>query len=260
MFASPGEIAFKFFNYSVYWYGIIMALAIIAGLSVVSFIRRRFHPEISKDFILDLSFYIVIGGIIGARIYYVLADIDYYSKFPAEIFALWHGGLSIHGAIIGGVITGAIFTKSKNESFLKVADICTFGLVTGQIIGRWGNFFNSEAFGLPTSLPWKLFIPLTKRPIEFYNMEYFHPTFLYESILNIIILVILTILLAKFTKIKAGTIFFSYFILYALARFTTESIRIDSILNIYGLPIAKLASIIFCIIGLSGLILIYKRK
>ena len=138
--------------------------------------------------------------------------------------------------------------------FLRYADLFSFGLVTGQIIGRWGNFFNSEAFGLPTNLPWKLYIPIFSRPIEYKMKEFFHPTFLYESLLNIIVFIILFILLTKLKNRKNGIIFFSYLILYSIVRLIVETIRIDSVLNFGILHIAHITSIVFIIISILGFI------
>ena len=139
-------------------------------------------------------------------------------------------------------------------NFLKLADLFSFGLITGQIIGRWGNYFNSEAFGLPTELPWKLYIPYQLRPIEYRNYEFFHPTFLYESILNLIILIILYLILRKNNEtMKNGLIFFSYLILYSIARLLTETLRVDSILNISNFHIAHIAAIVLILTGAIGL-------
>lgn len=260
MFASPGEIAFSLFNYQLHWYGIIMAIAIISGLFVVSKIRKYYYSDISQDFILDLSFYLIIAGVIGARLYYVLLDSKYYIKNPIEIFEVWHGGLSIHGAIIATIIVGAIYIKKNKQKFFKIADLFIYGLVIGQSIGRWGNFFNSEAFGIPTNLPWKLFIPVAKRPLGFYNISYFHPTFLYESLANLIIFFILFFVVRKLAKGKDGIVFFSYLIMYSIARFLIESLRIDSILNIKNIPIAQLVSIILILTGVIGILIITKKS
>lgn len=260
MFTSPGEIAFSVFSFPVHWYGIIMALAISTGLFTVSLIRKNYYPDISKDFIIDLSFILIIFGIIGARLYYVFLDYNYYVKYPQEILAIWHGGLSIHGAIIAAILAGAFYIKLKNYNFLLLADLFTYGLIIGQAIGRWGNFFNSEAFGTPANIPWKLYIPVNHRPLMFYNIDYFHPAFLYESLLNIIIFLILFFIIRKISAGKEGVIFFSYMIMYSSIRIFTESIRIDSIASLWGIPIAQIISLIFFIIGLIGLILICRKK
>ena len=128
------------------------------------------------------------------------------------------------------------------------------GLILGQAIGRWGNFFNSEAFGIPTDLPWKLFIPLSKRPEIFISAEYFHPTFLYESIINLIIFFALLYLYKLKKAEKPGTIFFLYLILYSLGRLFVENLRLDSVLNLYGIPVAIFVSLLLILIGITGLI------
>ena len=210
MFKSPGHIAFSILSIDIHWYGIIMSLAILVGILVIIAIKNKYYKEISTDTICDISFYLILFGLFSARFYYVILDLPYFIKHPYEIPAIWNGGIAIQGAIIGGIIAGYAYTKEHNLNFLKLADLFSFGLITGQVIGRWGNFFNSEAFGLPTDLPWNLFIPYPLRPLEYRNLEYFHPTFLYESILNIIIIGVLLCILRK-TKAskKYGIIFFS---------------------------------------------------
>ncbi len=260
MFKSPGEIAFSIGFIDVYYYGIIMALAILSGIFVILVLRKKFFPEISSDRIFDISFLLIISGIIGARFYYVLLDYRYFLKFPYEIPALWHGGISIQGAILFGILAGIFYVKKHNINFFRYADLFVFGLVAGQILGRWGNFFNSEAFGIPTNLPWKLFIPYANRPVQFKNYEFFHPAFLYESILSIFIFLILYLILTKYSNRKNGFIFYIYIILYSIARILVETIRTDSVLNIYGIHIAHIASVIFIVIALIGLSILYKKK
>lgn len=260
MFSSPGEIAFNIFNFPVHWYGIFMALAICVGLFVILFIKKKYYPDIEQDLVLDLAFYNIIFGILGARMYYVILDYKYYFKYPQEILALWHGGLSIHGTIITCIVVTFIFLKFKKQKFMPLADLFTYGLVVGQIIGRWGNFFNSEAFGRPCDLPWKLYIPIGARPIGFYNESYFHPTFLYESLLSILIFCILFFVIRKIKNYKSGTVFFTYLVFYGITRFVIEGIRIDSILNIDGIPVAKIMSLILIAAGSLGLLLLYCRK
>ncbi len=143
---------------------------------------------------------------------------------------------------------------------LKLADLFSFGLISGQIIGRWGNFFNSEAFGLPTDLPWKLYIPMSNRPVEYRSFEYFHPAFLYESLLNILVLLIMLSLLKNNNPQKNGIIFFTYITLYSIVRIIVEAIRTDSVLNIAGIHVAHITCVIFLIIGVTGLIIINKKK
>ena len=259
MFTSPGEIALKTEFFTIYWYGICMAFAIITGLFCSLKIARKFYPLIDTEKFYDLIFYIIIGGIVGARLYYVGFSWDYFSQNLSDIPKLWTGGLSIHGAILGGFLSGFCYVKVKKMNLWMYADITTFGLCAGQIIGRLGNFFNSEAFGSPTNLPWKLFIPITSRPEGFEKIAFYHPTFAYEMIINAFILYFLYFLAKKHTDKKYGLIFFSYLILYSLGRIFVENIRIDSVFNFLEIPIAIWASCFFIIIGLIGLFLAQKK-
>ncbi len=250
MFKSPGDVAFQLGNADIHWYGIIMSVSMLCALFMILFLRKKYFKDISVDFICDLSFYVIIFGIIFARLYYVILDFDYFSKNIFVIPAVWNGGISIQGAIIGATLIGWYYCKYENVKFLRVADLFSFGAVIGQIIGRWGNFFNSEAFGLPTNMPWKLFIPYPLRPLEFKQFEYFHPTFLYESLLNIVVLSVLLYLLKKFGKNrKDGVIFCSYIILYSVVRIIIETFRTDSVLNISIFHVAHIMAFIFIILA-----------
>lgn len=260
MFESPGKIALQIDFFIIYWYGIFMALAILMGLFLCVKISKKFYPSIDLEKFYDLFFYILIGGIIGARLYYVFFDWNYFSQNLPDIPRLWTGGLSIHGAILGGFLAGFLYLKIKKMDLWMYADITTFGLCAGQIIGRLGNFFNSEAFGKPTDLPWKLFIPLNSRPEGLETIAFYHPTFAYEMIINIFILYFLYLVAKKYKKRQHGLIFFSYLILYSLARIFVENIRIDSVFNLFGIPIAIWASCFLIIIGLIGLFWTQKTK
>jgi phosphatidylglycerol:prolipoprotein diacylglycerol transferase len=260
MFKSPGDIALTIGSIDIYWYGIFMSLSILAGITVIFFTGKKYYKDISFDTICDLSFELILAGIVFARLYYVVMDYKYFLKYPFEIPAVWNGGISIQGAIIGGIIIGYIYVKQYKLSFLRLADLFSFGLVTGQIIGRWGNFFNSEAFGYPTQLPWKLYIPYSSRPLEYKAQEFFHPAFLYESLLNVGVLLILFLLLTKVKNRKDGLIFFSYIILYSVVRIIVETIRIDSVLSFGSIHVAHIASAVFILIGIIGLFYINKQK
>lgn len=251
MFTSPNKIAFSILSLDVRWYGIIMAFAILCGLIVILAIRKKYYKDINEENIFDITLLLIIAGIIGARTYYVVIDWNYFQYHLTDIPCIWHGGISIHGAIITGIIAFLIYAKKKKLNFLRYADLLSFGLITGQIIGRWGNFFNSEAFGLPCDLPWKLFIPVESRPIGFENYQFFHPTFLYESLANIIILLImLSTLRKKEEEKKVGEIFYIYLLAYSFVRLFIEDLRIDSVLTFYGtIHIAHIASYLLFFIG-----------
>ena len=260
MFQSPGAIAFTYNNIDIYWYGVLMSVSMLAGLALIIFLAKKYFKEFTTDLICDLSFDVIILGLIFARLYYVILDYKYFMKYPWEIIAIWNGGISIQGAIIGGIISGLLYAREHKISFLKLADLFSFGLVTGQIIGRWGNFFNSEAFGLPCNLPWKLYIPYLSRPVEYKAYQYFHPAFLYESILNIIVLIIMFIMLTKIKERKNGVIFFSYIIMYSVVRIFIESIRLDSVMSFGSVHIAHIMSVIFILLGIICLFKINRVK
>ncbi len=260
MFGSSQRVAFYIGNYPVMKYGITMGAAIAVSFFVLIKIKRRFYSEINEERIIDLSFWLIICGIIGARFWYVILNIKYFYKNMLEIFMIHHGGISVQGAIIGGIIGGLIYVKKHNLPFLKTADLYSYVLPIGQAIGRWGNFFNSEAFGFPCDLPWKLFIPIESRPLEYRNYEFFHPAFLYESILDLVIFILLFYIFRRLFNKADGAIFFTYLILYSVVRIFTEGIRIDSVMNIGNMPIAMIISIIFIIGGVIGLKKIYSKS
>lgn len=261
MLKSPGAIAFHIGNLPVYWYGIIIALAFLAGLFITLEAAKKDYADIkTREHIIDLSTLLLAGGIIFARLYYVIFNWKYYTNHLPEIFMTWKGGLSIHGTIIGCLILMYFYTKHYKISLLKYTDLFAYGMIFAQSIGRWGNFFNSEAFGTPTNLPWKLYIPLSHRPLQYINFEYFHPTFLYESIWNLIVFILLITIARKYFKDKTGSITCLYLIFYSLGRFIIEGFRVDNIYIIFGLPIAQFISIILFIIGITGLYKILKQK
>lgn len=259
MFQSPGYLAFSILSLDIHWYGIIMAFSMLLGILTVILIRNKFYKEISTDNICDISLILIIWGIIFARLYYVILDFDYFARHPFEIFAIWNGGISIQGAIIGGLIGFYEYYLLHNINFFKYADLLSFGVIVGQIVGRWGNFFNSEAFGIPCNLPWKLYIPYANRPLEYKGFDYFHPTFLYESLLNILVFCILLFVLHKFPNRKNGTIFCLYLILYSLVRILIETLRVDSVLTFGVFHVAHIMSIIFIIFALFVLFFINKK-
>jgi phosphatidylglycerol:prolipoprotein diacylglycerol transferase len=261
MFRSPGAVAFELGAISIHWYGILIALAFVVALIVSTKVARD-KGENPENFI-DLATIVLICALIGARIYYVIFNFDYYAENPVEIIKIWHGGLAIHGGMLGGLIGGYIFTSMKKLSFLRYCDITVIGLILGQAIGRWGNFFNSEAFGIPTNLPWKLFIPLENRPYNYMDSEFFHPTFLYESLWNLGVFLVLFFFIRKKFKHLDGAVFFSYIALYSLGRMFIEALRTDSLMFLGDFRAAQLASAFLIIIAVIGFEIInhrYRKK
>jgi phosphatidylglycerol---prolipoprotein diacylglyceryl transferase len=260
-FTSPGPIIFEFGPLVIRWYGLLIALSVLIGVSLSQYLAKRRH--VNPELISDLSIWLVIGAIPAARLYYVLFQWSEYSQHPERIIAIWQGGIAIHGAIIGGVIAALIFAKLKKISFWQLADLVAPSLILGQAIGRWGNFFNSEAFGSPTNLPWKLYVPLDRRPPSLANFEYFHPTFLYESLWNLMVFALLLTLffraLSGKPRLKLGTLFLVYWVTYSLGRFWIEGLRTDSLM-LGSLRIAQMVSLTGMTLGLAGLAWLYLIK
>ncbi len=260
-FQSPGPILFELGPVSLRWYGFLIALAVIIGLTIAQNLAKR--KNVDPEMIGDLLLWLVVGAIPGARIYYVLFEWERYGQRPEDIIAIWQGGIAIHGAIIGGVIASILFAKVKKQSFWTLMDTIAPAVIFGQAIGRWGNFFNSEAFGMPTNLPWKLYIPPYRRPLELLEFDYFHPTFLYESIWNLMVFVLLLALffwgLKRGNNLKSGTIALTYIISYSLGRFWIEGFRIDSLM-LGSLRIAQVVSLGAIVFGMFGLFWLYIAK
>ncbi len=254
MFASHSQIICTIFGVHIYFYGVILALSIIVGTFVSEYTGTKFF-NLKKETIIDMVPLLVLFGIAGARLYYCILNYDFYFRFPTEIIAIRHGGISIHGAIIGGLIGLIIYAKRHKLSVFKLADVSVIGLSAAQALGRWGNFFNSEAFGCPTELPWKLYIAPQYRPIPYQGYEYFHPTFLYESILDFGIFLVLFWILKTKNIMKEGNLALIYLILYSLARIAVEHYRIDSVLYVHGIPIAVIVSVITIMIAFIILII-----
>lgn len=260
-FTSPGPIVVELGPIAIRWYGLLIALAVLIGVTISQYLAQR--RQVNPELISDLSIWLVIGAIPAARIYYVLFQWSEYSQHPERIIAIWQGGIAIHGAIIGGVIAALIFAKLKKISFWQLTDLVAPSLILGQAIGRWGNFFNSEAFGRPTNLPWKLYIPEARRPLDLASFEYFHPTFLYESLWNLMVFALLLILffrgLSGKPRLKVGTLFLVYWVAYSLGRFWIEGLRTDSLM-LGPLRIAQIVSLAGITLGLAGLAWLYLLK
>ncbi|MEG4418376.1 prolipoprotein diacylglyceryl transferase [Microcoleus sp. LAD1_D5] len=257
-FTSPGPIIFQLGPVAIRWYGLLIASAVLIGVSLSQYLaqKRRVNPELLGD----LAIWLVLGAIPCARIYYVAFEWEQYSQRPEDIIAIWKGGIAIHGAILGGTIAALIFAKIQRVSFWQLADLIAPSAILGQAIGRWGNFFNSEAFGSPTDLPWKLYIPPSSRPPAYANFEYFHPTFLYESLWNLTVFGLLLTLffrdLQGKIRLKIGALFLVYIAAYSSGRVWIEGLRTDSLM--FGpLRAAQMVSLTGIVLGLGGLAWLY---
>lgn len=245
--SSPGAVAFNLGSYPIYYYGICIAVATVLGFSVSYFITKKDYKDIDADILFDVASVAIIGGVISARLYYCLLNYGYYSNHLTEILNFRQGGLAIHGALIGGFILAYLYCKLKEYPVLKLADIFAYGLIVAQIFGRWGNFFNSEAYGLPAKHFIGLYIPESARVVGYQFYKYFHPTFLYESVLNILVFLILFFIIRKFEYRFDGLIFAFYLILYSIVRFFIEGLRLDCISHVGALHVPQIISLIIII-------------
>jgi phosphatidylglycerol---prolipoprotein diacylglyceryl transferase len=221
----------------VRYYGIILMLgAVAAAILAEREARRRGH---NGDLVWDGLIWVLIGGIIGARIWHILTPppsmveagitVSYYLTHPLDMLAIWRGGLGIPGAVIGGIVALYLFCRKRKLEFALWLDIASPALALGQAIGRWGNFVNQELYGAPTNLPWKIFIEPQYRLEGYQDQAYYHPIFLYESLANFgIVIFLLWLSRRKADWLKTGDIFLVYLILYPIVRFLLEFIRLDS--------------------------------
>lgn len=238
----PDPIAFEILGFPIRWYGILISLAMLLGISIA--LKRGQKKNIIGDDLLDVFIVAIPCAIVGARIWYVLFNLDYYLRVPSEIIATWHGGLGIHGGIIGGIIGGYMVCKYKKIDFLTALDVVTPAFPLGQAIGRWGNFFNQEAYGRETSLPWAITVNDPQK-----GLIQVHPTFFYEFIWNLFVFGLLFLYEKKYKK-SEGELIAIYAISYSIGRFFIEGLRTDS-LYFMGLRTAQLVSIGAIIFGLA---------
>jgi phosphatidylglycerol:prolipoprotein diacylglycerol transferase len=247
---SPGAIAFQIGPLVIRWYGILMAASIVAGLWLGH--RQARRDGLPADDIIAIGQWGILAGLLGARLYEVAFNWDYYGQFPRKILAVWEGGLAIHGGLIVGPLVGIWLARRWNVPILRGLDVTGPSFAIGQAIGRWGNFFNEEAFGTPTDLPWKVFISAPHRPLGYTQFEYFHPTFLYESIWNLGVFLALVLWLRPRFRRQPGALFFAYIGLYSVGRFVIEGIRLDSFW-LGPFRVAQLASLAGVLVALIGL-------
>jgi phosphatidylglycerol:prolipoprotein diacylglycerol transferase len=257
-FASPGPTLIELGPLTIRWYGLLIASAVLIGVSLSQYLAKR--RKVNPDLLGDLAIWLVLAAIPSARLYYVLFEWEQYAQRPDQIIAIWNGGIAIHGAILGGTLATIIFARIQKISVWQLADLVVPSLILGQAIGRWGNFFNSEAFGRPTNLPWKLYIPPQQRPSGFTNVEYFHPTFLYESLWDLMVFGLLMTLffrdLKRKPRLKVGTLALVYMVAYSSGRVWIEGLRTDSLM-VGPLRMAQIVSLSAIALGLIGLAWLY---
>lgn len=239
------KIAFQIGPFAIRWYAILLNLGLLAGAFYAYYESKRQGDD--PEFIVDILIWGIPAGVIGARLYYVLFSSPlYYFANPTEIYKIWHGGLAIHGALIGGVTAGYLVCRKHQQSFLHWADIAAPGIILAQAIGRWGNFVNQEAYGYVTDVPWAMYI----------DGAYRHPTFLYESLWNMLVFALLVYWQRKQQRFS-GEIIALYVLGYSAGRIWIEGLRTDSLM-IGPLRIAQVMSGVGILA--SALFIYNKRK
>jgi phosphatidylglycerol:prolipoprotein diacylglycerol transferase len=256
MFASPGAIAIQIGPLAIRWYGIFTAAAILVGLWLVD--RQARAEGLPADDIAGCIGWAIAAGYVGARLYEVAFNWDYYGRNWAKIPAVWEGGLAIHGGLIVGSATCIALLARRGLPVLRTMDIAAVAAPIAQAIGRWGNFFNEEAFGRPTDLPWGLYISPARRPLGYRDAEFFHPAFLYESLWDLAVFVVLVRWLRPRWHDRPGALAFWYVGLYSIGRFAIESIRVDSFWA-GGYRVPQLASVAGLIVSVWGLVWVSRR-
>jgi phosphatidylglycerol---prolipoprotein diacylglyceryl transferase len=251
-------IAFELGPISVHWYGVIIGLGIALGMYMV--IRESKRQGLHPDTFIDLLVWAIPIAIISARIYYVAFEWNnYYADHPEDIIKIWNGGIAIHGALIGSVLTTIVFAKIKGLSFWKLTDIAAPSLIVGQAIGRWGNFINQEAHGREVSRQFLESLHLPRFIIDqmYIDGSYYHPTFLYESLWNVVVLILLLIIRRKVKSLRRGELFLTYVIGYSIGRFFVEGMRTDSLM----LGDFRFAQVISVALIVAAIVtMIYRRK
>jgi len=256
MFASPGAIAFQLGPIVVRWYGILTAAAIMVALWLVG--RQSRAENLPEERITSCIMWGIVTGYIGARLYEVAFNWDYYGRDWSRIPAVWEGGLAIHGGLLVGCSVGIGLLAWRGLPVLRTMDIAGPSWAIAQGIGRWGNFFNEEAFGRPTDLPWGLYISPRHRPPEYAGAEFFHPAFLYESLWDFAVFAVLVGWLRRRWHDRPGALFFWYIGLYSVGRFAIESLRLDSFWAV-GYRVPQIASLAGIAVSIYGLLWVSRR-
>jgi phosphatidylglycerol---prolipoprotein diacylglyceryl transferase len=249
----------------VRFYGIILMLGAVAGawLATRETKRRGYNPEI----VWDLLTYLLIGGIIGARIWHILTPppssgitAGWYFTHPLDALAVWKGGLGIPGAVIGGLIVLFFYARRHKLDFAEWTDIVAPSIALGQAIGRWGNFFNQELYGAPTSLPWKIYIDPQHRLTGFTDVEYYHPLFLYESLWNLGNMFLLLWISRRFAdRLKKGDLFLVYLVTYPVGRFLLDFLRLDAS-RVAGININQTVMAVVAVLSAAALLWRHRRS
>lgn len=247
---TPSPIAISFGPLQVYWYGLCLVLAMMAVLALAWRLRRQ--AGLSADDVYDLALWLIMSGLLGARLYEVVVlNWSYYAADPAAIIRVWEGGLAIHGALIGGAVALIVWCRRRGKKIIPLVDLLALLLPLGQAIGRWGNYFNQELYGAPTQAPWAIMIEQSRRPSALIDQATYHPTFLYESLLNLVLFAILALAWRHWRG--SGRVAALYLVGYGAIRFTMEYLRLDPTPLIAGFRLPQLVSMALVMAGLGYL-------
>jgi phosphatidylglycerol:prolipoprotein diacylglycerol transferase len=261
LFTSPGEMLPG--PIPLRWYGLLIAVAVLVGLRLSTQLGRE--RGLDPAVIADLLPIMVLAAVLGARTYYVIFEWRQFAPHPIQALYIWQGGIAIHGALIGGTIATVLYCRLRKLPFWTLVDVLVPSVALGQAIGRWGNFFNSEAFGLPTDLPWKLTILDSARiPLRYQGYSTFHPTFLYESLWNLGVCALLLVLFRLVSRgrirLPSGGLSCIYLMAYSSGRVWIEALRLDPLCLFSappdcagGLRMAQLISLVLIALGAFGL-------
>ncbi len=241
-------VAFSILGFDIRFYSLLILIGVVIGYIMIVKEAKRF--DISSDFMFNLFFWTIIIGIIGARLYYVVFNWEYFSSHVGEIWQIWQGGLAIHGGILFGLVTISIYTKKHNIRLGRILDIVVIPLILAQAIGRWGNFFNSEAYGAATTLSHLRSMHIPEFIIRGMRINgiYYTPTFFYESIWCLVGFAIM-LLMRRRKFVKIGQLTGIYMVWYGVGRFFIEASRTDSLIFL-GFKVAQLVSILMIIVGI----------
>lgn len=258
LFSVIDPVAISFGPIEIYWYGIIIALAMLLGISLATKEAQKMRLE--EDTMIDMALWAIPIGFIGARLYYVLFKWEYYLQNPNEIIAIWNGGIAIYGGLIAGGLAVYWFARRKNISLALLLDLLAPSVLLAQSIGRWGNFINQEAHGGAVSRQFLEALYLPEFIIEQMNINgtYYHPTFLYESLWSLLGFILLIILRNQKGLLRRGEVALSYVIWYSFGRFFIEDMRTDSLWIGDIMRVSQMLSLVLFISAI--ILLVYRRR
>ena len=240
----------------IHAYGLLLAIGVLVAAWIAE--RRWLARGFDRKAFNEMAIWIVVGGVVGARVYHVISDYQLFTHDWLRAFEIWRGGLSIWGVLAGGAIAVIVMTRIKHVETLVLFDCIAPGLLAAQAIGRWGNYFNQELFGGPTKLPWGLEISPANRPPGYLNVSTFHPTFLYESLYCLFLLGVVLLVERRF-RLKKGQMLALYLATYTFGRFFFENLRVDPANEIFGVRVNSWVSAIVCIFGVAWFVWLGRR-